>query len=177
MARARSSSQQTPTSESTQRRSSTPTLKRSPGSELNKNTPSSEQRQSSPPGLSAGPTMVIPVPKVPTIAPSALTTASAELSLTLTTEHACTPASRSQALTLRSCPDNGNTRLDPSRESPWATTSGFLDIFSSASLRTSTCQSPSPPSSSKTGMALAATRTSRRKRCELAPVAWTTLTR
>ena len=172
---ARSLSLPTPTSVFMPRKFSMPLMK-NPGSVSSRNTLLLVLRPSSPPGLSAGPTMATLALRVLTTALPVPAIASGVLSLMPTTGPASTLVSRSQARTPRSCLVNGSTKSDPSRVSLLVTTSGCHAISSSALLRTSMSTSRSPLSSSRTGMALAATLTSPLRPCVLALVAWSTST-
>ena len=159
------------------RRYSTKHSMRILGSELNRSIRWLAQRPSSPHGLSAGLTMATLALKVLTIALSAQTTASAESLPTSITAPASLPASLSLAQMLKSCQASGSIKSVPSLASTWEISFGCLVTFYNALLKTSTCQSPSLPSSSPTGTALAATLTSQPGQCELELVAWNTSTK
>merc|ERR1711998_80916 len=154
------SSPPTPTSATLQLKFGTLTKKKNPGTESSKSTQCSPTATNSPWLLSDGPQMVTLVPKDPTTAQSEPTFAMAESSLMPTTRLASTLASTFQAPTLKSCLDNMSTKLAPQLVLILVTTFTCPDTFSAVLLRTLVSSFPLPPSSSPTGMDLAATPTS-----------------
>lgn len=107
-----------------------------------------------------GPTTATLVHKVLTIAPSAQMFLSVVPSQTLTTRLVYSLEFRFQEQTLKSCQDNGNTKLVQFTESPSVTNYGYLVTYLAASLKTTTSMFPSLPNCSLNGMDQAATLTS-----------------
>jgi glutamine synthetase len=82
-------------------------------------------------GPMAGPRVATQLHRALITAESALERSWVVTSSTHITRHACTPKSKSQAPTQRSCPDSGNTRSELSMELTWVTSFGCLASSSS----------------------------------------------